>query len=59
MCSDTRDRNSAVMKANNAEITGGMIRDLITRGERRSGSVRVQGEDISGKSQVYSCLSGF
>jgi hypothetical protein len=47
------------MKANNAEITGRMIRDLITRGERRSGSVRVQGEDISGKSQVYSCLSGF
>jgi hypothetical protein len=47
------------MQANNAEITGGIIRDLITMHYGRSGSVLVQGEDMRGESQACSCLRVF
>jgi hypothetical protein len=47
------------MEANKAEITGGMIRDLITMGNRRSGNARDLGEDMRGKSQGCSCLRVF
>ena len=47
------------MKANNAEITGGIVRDLITMGYGRSGSARVQDGDVRGKSQECSCLRVF
>ena len=59
MCSDARDRNRAAMKANNAQITGGIIRDLITMGHGRSGSARVQDGDVRGKRQECSCLRVF
>jgi hypothetical protein len=35
-CSDARGRNSAAMQANDAEITGSIIRDLITTSDGRS-----------------------
>jgi hypothetical protein len=41
MCSEARDRNGAVMQANNAEIMGGIIRDLITMSDGRSGGAWV------------------
>jgi hypothetical protein len=59
MCSEARDRHSAVMKANNAEIPGGIIRDLITMSDGRSGGAWGQGEDMSGKSQGCSCRRVF
>jgi hypothetical protein len=47
------------MKANNAAITGGIIRDLITMGYGRSGGTRVQDGDVRGKCQECSCLRVF
>jgi hypothetical protein len=44
------------MKAKSAEITGGIIRDLITMSDGRSGGASVQGEDMSRKSQGCSYL---
>jgi hypothetical protein len=38
---DARDRNSATTKANRAETTGGIIRDLITTDCGRSESTRL------------------
>jgi hypothetical protein len=46
-----RDRNRAAIKAKSAEITGSMIRDLITMDRGTSESTEVQHEDIRGKSQ--------
>ena len=40
------DRNSAVMQANHAAITGGIIKDHITMRDGRKGGVWVQGEDM-------------
>jgi hypothetical protein len=40
------------MKANSAEITGGMIRDFITMDHGKRESTEVQNEDIRGKSQI-------
>jgi hypothetical protein len=47
------------MQANKAEIMAGIIRDLITRGDRRNGGAWVQGEGMSGKSQGCSYLRIF
>jgi hypothetical protein len=54
-----RDRNSAVMKANHAAITGGIIKDHITMSDGRSGGAWVQGEDMREESHVGSCLRVF
>jgi hypothetical protein len=58
-CSEARDRHSAVRKAKMAEITGSIIRDLITMGDGRSGGGWGQSEDMSGKSQGCLCLRVF
>jgi hypothetical protein len=47
------------MKAKSAEITGGMIRDLITMGRGKHDSTEVQNEDIRGKSQICEHLQVF
>lgn len=50
------DRNSAVMKANHAAITGGIIKDHITMSDGRKGGAWVQGEDIKEERHVGSYL---
>jgi hypothetical protein len=47
------------MKAKSAEITGGMIRDLITMGRGKRESTEVQHEDRKGKSQICEHLQVF
>jgi CheY-like chemotaxis protein len=48
-----------LVASGNAAITGGMIRDLITMGNRRSGNARDQSEGMRGKSQEWSWLRVF
>jgi hypothetical protein len=47
------------MKAKDAETRGGIIRDLITMGYRRSESTLVQDEDVRGKTQECERLRVF
>jgi hypothetical protein len=47
------------MKAKSAEITGGMVRDLITMDRGKCESIQVQSEDIRGKSQIGEHLQVF
>jgi hypothetical protein len=53
------DRNSAVMQANHAAITGGIIKDHITMSDGRKGGAWVQGEDMREESHVGSYLRVF
>jgi hypothetical protein len=50
------DRNSAVMQANHAAITGGIITDHITMRDGRKGGAWVQGEDMKQACHVGSSL---
>jgi hypothetical protein len=50
------DRNSAVMQANHAAITGGIIKDHITMRDGRKGGAWVQGEDMKKACHVGSSL---
>jgi len=50
------DRNSAVMQANHAAITGGIIKDHITMSDGRKGGAWGQGEDMKEERHVGSYL---
>jgi len=50
------DRNRAVMQANHAAITGGIIKDHITMRDGRKGGAWVQGEDMKNACHVGSSL---
>jgi hypothetical protein len=53
---EARDRNRAVMKANHAAITGGIINDHSTMSGGRNGGAEVQGEDMREERHVGSYL---